>query len=219
MGYAHNIQCQANLRMCGGALMTFAADNEGLVILNIYGAGTSPSTRRWSDYVVGSMTGSWDGRQFPKIDYTNGNREGTRCPAVDTEKNYSTGYTYGAMLIPNDDDPYTTAPGNLVDGEKATGSVLIHAVRLSTMGDPANYWLLADSWTSNAERQIYLIRNKSVGETSKIHLRHNGRANMLFADGSIRSMGPRDLLNLRYNAIPYGYDENNQSVTFQSLLP
>lgn len=211
---AHNTRCQANLRMCAGAFMSFAADNNGVVILNVYASGTHPSTRRWADYLVGTMTGSWDGRQFPRIDYTGGNREGARCPAEDIGKNFSTGHSYGAMLVPNEDDPYTIAPGDLFDWDKASGSPRIHAVRLTTMGDAMNYWLIADSWASSYERQIYIIRNQNVGESSKIHLRHNGKANMLFADGSVRSMGPKALLDLRYNALPYGYNENKESISF-----
>lgn len=209
-------RCLANLRASGAAISLFASENQGVIVLNVYGSGMKPSTRRWGDYVLGTASNSWDGKNNYRIDYTNGNRDAALCPAEAPQKFTSTGFTYGALFQPDENDPYTFRDLSLIDSTVLIGSATIHAVRLSTMDDPANYWLLGDSYTNSSlyQSQIYLIRIKNANDSAKVHLRHNGKANLLFADGSVRSLGPNELKNLKYNPIRHGFNEKHENITF-----
>jgi prepilin-type processing-associated H-X9-DG protein len=61
-----------------------------------------------------------------------------------------------------------------------------------------NFVLLADSFHPQLNKQFYYISvpDSNSGAPQQIHLRHQGRANICFGDGSVRSLNKEEILAL-----------------------
>lgn len=205
---AQTVRCVSNLRQIGVAFHAYAQDHRGVLYLHYNSAS---GTLRWSDCLTGKannitvMTGP---------NYLEGRESALVCP-VAAPKQYKdplTGYVYGSLPSGNDlawMDPEDEAAFN------PFGTTFSRAIQLSRIQKPGSYWLLADSWSSQHLKQIYLIYAKKANpQHIRLHLRHGGKANFLFADGSVRSLGPKDVTQLSPNPIQRAFDEKQQPVDF-----
>ncbi len=190
---ANAVRCANHLRVAGVAFGLYAADHKGMIQLHRYGAALSPTTLRWHQFLLGPKTGD------PK--YLDGNGEIATCPGAEPWKYNSKttgGYVYGTIGMANPNDPYSFTP---------PGSPSGRTVRLYNIDHPSRYWLLCDSWAESLQNQIYIIRDDNTLR-GRIHLRHQKRGNLLFADGHVEALGLNDIAKLPYNPLPNAYDEN-----------
>lgn len=195
---AGNAQCVNNLRRVGVAFAAYASDHNGVLYLHYNSAS---GTTRWSDCLIGIAGGGMGG-----TDYLQNGASVMICPSV-APKSYTsplTGFVYGSLPSVGT-DPKDTAAFNPVAG------TFSRAVKLVRIPNPASYWLLADSWSIPYSKQIYIIYPT---KDARVHLRHQGKANFLFADGHVQALGPKELPNLSPNPLFNAYDKKNQPVEF-----
>ncbi|MBE2204883.1 MAG: prepilin-type N-terminal cleavage/methylation domain-containing protein [Chthoniobacterales bacterium] len=200
---AKSVRCVNNLRQVGLALLRYANDHDGIIYFHYNSAS---GTTRWSDCLTGKAGGIMAGDN-----YLGNNASVMVCPSAPpySYKDPLTGFVYGCLpsVYPNIgvSDPSDTAAFNWVKG------TFSRAVRLSAIEKPSQYWFLADNWSPRHSKQLYIIY-----DTMNIHahLRHNGKANVLFADAHVESLGKDGLSNLSPNPLHKAYDENNQLVEF-----
>lgn len=203
---AKTVQCVSNLRQIGVAFHAYAQDHNGVIYLHYNSAS---GTTRWSDCLTGKAGGIMAGSS-----YLEGPEPPLVCPSVAPKKYKDplTGYVYGSLPSGNDltwMDPADEAAFN------PFGTTFSRAVRLNKIEKPGSYWLLADSWSSQHAKQIYLIYAKKANPAHvRLHLRHHGKANFLFADESVRSLGPDDVTQLSPNPIQRAFDAKQQPVEF-----
>ncbi len=128
------------------------------------------------------------------------------CPSV-APKSYKdplTGFVYGCLPSAGD-DPKDTA------GYNWAPPTFSRAVKLSRIEQPSKYWFLTDTWSLQYAKQMYIILPT---KNARVHLRHGGKANFLFADAHVEALGADALPNLSPNPIRSAYDEKNQLVEF-----
>lgn len=203
---AKTVQCSNNLRQIGIAFQGYAQDHNGVIYLHYNSAS---GTTRWSDCLTGKAGGIMAGSS-----YFDGSEPPLVCPAVAPKKYKDplTGYVYGSL--PSGNDPAWMDPADEA-AFNPFGTTFSRAVRLNKIEKPGSYWLLADSWSSQHQKQIYLIYAKKNNPTHvRLHLRHQGKANFLFADGSVRLLGPEDVTKLTPNPIQRAFDEKQQPLEF-----
>lgn len=188
----NSTKCMANLKQIGVLLHAESADNNGVVKFQSY---TTPgTTKRWNNYLIegGYLEAS------SKIPF---------CPSVAVSNGVMAsgmgGYVYGGVIFAEATDPYST----FVDGISTS-----RAVRLSSIDRPSQYWLLTDSWSLQLNHQTYYI-DRSSGSSSRMQLRHQGRANTLFADGHVRGMDLNETKNYSIYPLVNAFDEKGRGVT------
>lgn len=205
---AKAMQCVSNLRQIGVAFHAYAQDHNGVIYLHYNSAS---GTLRWSDCLTGKVNNI---TAMAGPNYLQGSESVLVCPTA-APKRYKdplTGYVYGSLPSGNNlsfMDPADEAAFN------PFGTTFSRAVRLSRIENPGHYWLLADSWSSNHLKQIYLIYAKRENpQHIRVHLRHNNKAGFLFADGSVRLLGSNDVMKLSPNPIERVFDENQNPIDF-----
>lgn len=125
-------------------------------------------------------------------------------------------------LVPRDWQSPPHALGMRIDDLDYYPLRLHRKVHLN-MPDPSSFALIADSFTTKRDPDpIYLRYNfffytrhetgvPSEPRTHRIHLRHAQQANILFADGSARSLGTNDIIALDNGLGPgylgFGYED------------
>ncbi len=100
---------------------------------------------------------------------------------------FNTGTSKNILVCPSySPKKYTAGYGGRVYGYRRT-SPFGYGIWLKTsrITKPSSTWILADSVDISAKMQINEIGLSSGN--NKIHVRHNGTANLLFLDGSARS--------------------------------
>lgn len=190
--HAGSLQCASNLRSVGGVFMLYAGDNNGLLDMHTYIDGAGSSTP-WGDYLVDKgYMGREDSMQL--------------CPEEKPNVYYHRGRIYGTLggSLPLEQDPW----GVTKSGYSRSGNRWVNYVAIER---PAEYWLLVDSWNVVSREQTYIVRNEG---NSAVHLRHGGKANILFADGHVEALGGKRLASLPYNPIRYFFDENYNPIHY-----
>lgn len=209
IGIAQTTKCASNLRQIFQMEMSFAAENN-----NRIGAaapppdpttGSAPNPfMTWSDWLIGSNNQpTYFPGSHPIKGVTRSDFNVLMCPsqrlvypsAFKTYANYSPGSgtiyrTYGMIHVPG----AVTVSGYLMtewvhDGWHYLGSV----------PSPATIPLMADtvSYTgSTYPLQFYYFYPHRLSENSGIHLRHNGKANVLFYDGHVSALSRQDLADM-----------------------
>jgi prepilin-type N-terminal cleavage/methylation domain-containing protein/prepilin-type processing-associated H-X9-DG protein len=160
---AKQTKCTSNLKQCSTALMMYAQDYDGWVTVHNVGV-------KWSDALYkGGYLGSLNVTVCPSFPPNN----------YDPSKSSS---TYGfrkenPKLYPN----YVI--------QIIAGYNYYNFLNLYKIDKPAQFIVIADSvgWDydgANCRKQSYIF-NLTGSTGYVIHLRHNGLANMIFADGHV----------------------------------
>jgi len=180
----------------------FASEHKGLVGLQSYGG---PDTSLgWLQYLDGRgsietfrRTPTWS-RTDPEIDIASV----SVCPAFHPFTNVSgaDNYIYGSLRGAFSTDIYSFSPPGTDEESRI--------VKFYTIEDASNYWLLTDSYTPSLDSQIYVIYPDCDTQSGGIHLRHNGRACALFADGHVGSLGAEEFRDSPYTPATAGWSES-----------
>jgi len=185
-------QCVSNLRNCGVRFSTYLFD--GKILQYEYVEGQYESN--WKSVMLSKDEGNT--LELSKITY---------CPAwnpsfAEYEGKPNNWFAYGMDVgaLKHTIDPATNkfTVGN--------------PVATMAIEQPSKYILLADSvarnkgaWTYNGKDKTknYQVAQISIsGETGSwdsegcLHLRHDGRANVLFLDGHVQAMVPKEIRNM-----------------------
>lgn len=214
-----SVQCQSNLRQIGRIMHVYAAENNGEIgLLGYYGYPGSSVT--WLDFLTGSV------HNYRKV--SRGSRnvwlEDTSislCPAENPfynplpGSNSVHGYIYGSLYRQND-DPASISISKDLSEPRDLPAAMTKVVSMPRMQRPSDHLFLADSYTlsglNSKHTQLYLIdpdsRNRGV------HLRHNARANGLFADGHVELMDGVRMKNLPYTRIQAGFIQQGERIQF-----
>lgn len=203
------VGCIANLHEVSKAMLLYASDHNNRI--NIYSSmGGTGASVQWLRFLVGTGSGITHKRITGGPVYLE-RKDASICPAENPyhwNSNNNHGYTYGAMFY-NSDDPYNTQPAGAVSGSRE--------IILNRLESPSTYWLLSDSFGSpSVDRQFYFISQTATpgGQNGKVHFRHEGRANVLFADGHVRSLTPEEFKKLNINPISNGFDQHQNYISF-----
>jgi prepilin-type processing-associated H-X9-DG protein len=166
---AKQIKCMSNMKQCYLGFAAYASDYNGTVAVCTTGS-PMPGWNRWSErlYIDGYII----------------NRDVCVCPAFapfifqDYEK--ATGGIFEAKYMSFTISKDTT---NLLVGNNMkvlTGPPDLYFLSLYGLHCPTNYLFLTDGYEHNYKTQYCLIES-STG--NGIHLRHSGKADVLYADG------------------------------------
>ena len=164
-----NVNCINNLKQLGGALAMYAEDNNGFIVTLTSDPKYSPDNPKlryyWSTFLISS--GLLDE-----------NAATLTCPSVSTSLDRRatdhTKYlpTYGIVQIScfNPKSPISAAKGGT------------EVINTRAIKNTASFIVLGDSWQAENKKQWCLITN--LGKTpGAFQLRHDGMANLAFADG------------------------------------
>ncbi len=175
---ADDIKCVNNLRRLGEGVFAYSSDFQGAVIPRYLGLlrGKDDPPAPPSDLRT------WPQRLL-KLGYIQ-NRDTFYCPSFfprndrEAEKKAENGaaQTYGLRLW--------VTPGQSWNAKEKEEHKPLSAIR-----KPSEFFLIADSvWVGEGwKSQGYGLSPGSMGQ--KVHLRHHGKANALFADGHIEAKG------------------------------
>ena len=195
---ARKTQCIGNLKQLGQASLLYILDNNDWMFsyYNIHPAyvrvapvGTKANyDERWFTWAVTlhhSGYAKWSNAWPPKWLY---------CPSLVTPNHFQRDSTGGFTLNQNIygmTTLYTNA--GLVNN-------FANFVRLSNFLKDSNFnahaergFLFADSLNLAQKDQSYAV-NLSTSFSRGIHARHNGTANLVYTDGSVRSLHPNNLI-------------------------
>lgn len=196
---ARNATCLSNLRQIGTGLMLYANDHHGLI------TGRAYADEYKSDGTTATYT-HWY-RKLGRGGYVDKSNAYGDSPVF-----YCPSYTPNAPTDPEVDDPiniyYRYGMRNWVPNE--AGWTLNDEKRLlplNAIENPADFFLVADSILISQGMQAYSIPQGSTDWA--IHLRHNGNANTVFADGHVASMGRDYFANLHLRQF-YGGSTNGK---------
>lgn len=163
---ARAVSCVNRLKQCRLAMEMYAQDYDGLAHMYLYD---------------GTNEIRWNRRLFD--DHYMTSSDTFVCPTAEPREFSSYTYTYGALMeIPSADRIYLS------------GTPRWTYLRLGRLDNPASYITLADNgWhtAANFGRQFASLYLNS--SSWAMHLRHNNRANIAFADGHVEA-GDRSVI-------------------------
>ncbi len=196
-------RCVQNLRVLGTAFSAYAGEHQQTIYLNTEKFGTG-ATVQWMRYFLGLTDGHHNRGTGGPVYLTQ--PDAGVCPSYapfsyKPKPSDTVGYTYGAASR-DKSDPYAKP---LPDGKDVS-----RVIRLSSLDTPSTYWLLTDSYSLTLDRQIFTL--SAAEKTRGVHFRHGGRANVLFADGHVAALTPREFSEFPYNARSFGYDGNQNFI-------
>ncbi len=194
---AKAISCMTNLSGVGKAMMIYAGDYNGNVIL------------RWKagDNATGAWLGFYGQYMYNNQNYNKGYLDSASalCPAVapyhfdlDKYSNNTLLYTYAANIT------YTTFGDALVTAgipnlSDLTGYICIKLQKVSKVEKSNHYRLplLTESRTTTDDvQQCYISRNSG---TYQLNLCHNARANTLFSDLTVLPCASYDFSQMTFS--------------------
>lgn len=187
-------RCVSNLRNIGVMMQNYAADHN--MWLSFMRDG-SPTKDMWYDELRGhaGLTAAEARKAFG-------------CPALPSE-DVTAWYCYGMRLgkmPPNATDPGNTSrPGG-------SGSAGFYEFSILKIPNPSRFFLMADSFIaagSNAGKQSFRIIPPAIYSNAGIHLRHGHRANTLFLDSHVETLGATELKDLGFTEV---YDNDGKTL-------
>lgn len=162
-------KCVSNLRQIGISLLLYASENNGLLIPRNDPVATDVRERYWHGILINRGY-----VKDPEIFYCPSFAPfNNRTPGI-SNINTSTGQCYGMR-----------------DWRTLNGSAAEFTLfkKITTINSASNFFLVGDSYWKSTKSQGYSIVPGAADANSYIHLRHsNNAANLLFADGSVRSI-------------------------------
>lgn len=165
----------SNIRQSGNALLLSATNNDNKIILV---GGEHPSYTTWLSEL--------ERQGFADQSV----REAAVCPThppFEFSGNYAA--VYGVPMNEQLGPALTSPPGG---GQT-------RALRLASIEDPANYVLLVDSVLNGTGPQWRTAWD--AGNVSGAHARHDGKMNVVFADGSAATITPEKYASIRRDAL------------------
>lgn len=178
---AGNVRCVSNLKSLGIGIYAYAADFNGSILprsLGLYRLEDDkpPLTERmWTSRLVG-LGYVTDPEVFYCPLFSPKTAGQARFKIINDQGSLGTAGadTYGMRVWVSPGTPIWKSPTR--EEHK----------RLSSIRDPAEFFLLADSlWTHPAYRSQGYGISPGLEKEQFIHLRHSGKANALFADGHV----------------------------------
>ena len=177
-------KCISNLRQCGVAMRTYAAENNGVIVM--IQNGTSQTS--W-----GAVLFAGGYLRDPNV---------MLCPSRAPFKANSSLFSkldgtaissiYGASL--DDIDRYT----------EGSGSPVVRKLKVNIIDKPSEYILLGDSIlgspgssNSSTSPQRHVIRRQNGGASGYFQLRHGNKGNVIMADGSCKTLDAAEYARLR----------------------
>lgn len=161
-------KCAGNLKGLGAAVGVNAAENNG----------------KW--LIMDQMYGSWDKTMRDRgiMD----SDKASFCPSAEP-KSYGLYQTYGVTwmgvtAVPEDQNV-------LLYSTNTTGTRTYYEINMLAISQPAKYLIMADSFTTRFRSQYHIVQGNTGMD--EIQLRHNGRANVLFADGHVDALDTKGL--------------------------
>lgn len=185
--------CISRQQQIGVAMQLYAADYHSAVLLQKhiprYGILV-----RWVQALDGGRSGMLLGGTNPtttvylNVDDT---YEVARCPTTPYSDSPTSraSYTYGSHCQP---DPVASVPMPNTDPNVSS------MVKLDRIPDPANFWLIGDSWNLESQSQWYMIQLGDAYGRASVNLCHSQRANLLMSDGHVESLGTSKLKRLGF---------------------
>ncbi|HWL52728.1 MAG TPA: H-X9-DG-CTERM domain-containing protein [Chthoniobacteraceae bacterium] len=170
----HHVKCVANLKLLGQAVLTHAVDHNGRSVVAYLNAERSPTGKASLWYTALESEGYLNKGQH---------RACLTCPAAApwsySDKGSNNMYTYGLRRW---------------DGERTYTSAWV----ATAVTHPSRFVLLADSYKASSRTQFYYISWPGFTSSApeQFHLRHHGKANLFFGDGSVRSLDGPEILAL-----------------------
>jgi prepilin-type processing-associated H-X9-DG protein/prepilin-type N-terminal cleavage/methylation domain-containing protein len=189
---ARAAKCVSNLRSTGTAMINHINDNNGF--LRTFKGG-SPTSGIWTNVLrdegyYQQRTGSYAA-------------ETIHCPSWGYRETGHHFDGYGLNLY----DPQATTVSTPEAGNQYTRNFNDPDVT------PSRYILFADSYRGTNRLQVFRLVSNNTHADGSIHVRHNGRANVVFLDGHVESCDPVRLGQLE-PAVRGGYDFNEQPLSF-----
>lgn len=195
---AKNATCLSNLRQTGAGILLFAADHRGMITARTHAAEfRSDGTATYSHWY----------RRLGRGGYVDKSNQHGDSPVF-----YCPLYPPAAPTDDSVDDPLNvmhrygmrnwTPPGSGIALNDDT-----RLLPLNLIESPADFFLVADSARTTLEVQGYSIPQGS--SEWRIHLRHGGRANAVFADGHVEAKG-REYFETLHERQQYGGHLNGQ---------
>ena len=185
---AKRATCLNRVRNIGNMLVTSATDSGGNVQIYKGGAGGSHTTQYIPYYIIAQQNG------FPldskRKTLYNMMKEVMFCPVAPPPKTPYYKYCYGVNLNPSQKAGAEWIDQQITDG--AGNSYNLTVLNVARVQSPSSYVLIADSSRSNGQ-QSYVIYGSDL-----IAMRHKGRANACFLDGSSRSLTEGELGRLGF---------------------
>jgi prepilin-type processing-associated H-X9-DG protein/prepilin-type N-terminal cleavage/methylation domain-containing protein len=167
-----SVRCVANLKANAAAILSYAADHDGKSVVAYLSATNSPSGSAELWHLTLIQAGYLDSRGSTLV-----------CPSFPPFRYSKQGpnvqYTYGLRRW---DDPRKYDP----------------AYQMGRVDQLSKFVLLADSYKDAYKSQTYYITWPGFTSSApeQIHARHNGRANIAFADGGVRALSRDEILAL-----------------------
>lgn len=184
---AESATCMSNLRQVGAAMVEYAVDNNGKLppLANI-DPETGKQNGIWT-LVLARAGYLWD---TPGVGTVPCGTGVWACPSCTFVNNNRGGYGVAEASVIQYDDRKSTV--NSRNGRSEFGSL-----RLSTIEDPANTWLVGDSAiTPDDPKSNWYAIWSNPSRWASGHLpgaRHGGKANVCMVDGRVRSMTLKEL--------------------------
>ncbi len=163
---ARQAVCMSNLKQIGLVLMMYADDYNGWI--NVVWYPGTPPTIVWHNPL----------REGKYIQ----NAKILLCPSLPPKTYINRWRTYG-MRRNSPPDEYAQ-PGAIWGKQ---------CLRLLKIRESTNYPLVADTARDDWQEQFSYFTPNAFLDSTGIHLRHTGRANILFADGHVEACGPNRL--------------------------
>lgn len=175
---AERVDCVNRLRQASAMLLASSNDSNGRIRAFRGGSGSFD----FRPYFI--VADELQLRSNSQVTDTEAMQDIMSCPSAPNPQ--TPHWTcYGVNFTDNEQMGAVWKDEQVKDEAGRTGNV--SSLLVSTVTRPSGYVLIADSCQSNGQ-QIFRIRGGD-----KVGLRHDGRANVAFLDGSVRSMSPADL--------------------------
>ena len=172
--------CQGNMKQVGLGVQMYADDYDGW-----WGPGSNYDSGPWGTWMTALSP-----RRSPRLGYV-GSEEILHCPAYPPHESPLQGssikHVYGMHYM-----EYGNGDREEYWNDAATGNAYININRLTK---PAIIDLSADSYDDRDQGQYPTDGHEwyAYGEEWHMHVRHVGTANILFVDGHVEGLAPRDL--------------------------
>ncbi len=205
--HTQSVQCISNLRQCGIALLSYATEHKNQLDMAAGGSGVGPYM--WTEYVANYVAPQHPDLtkvRTPSIDilYCPSYAPFKHDPGGPDLKNWQ-GNCYGAYFVANS---YVTKAVVTENGKART----MYQLKLAAVPALSEHALLIDSIVlSNKVQGFNINGHVASSDKASVHLRHGGKAYVLFLDGHVAGQDRSALKRIGFYS---GYGEDQTLMTF-----